>query len=167
MLALAKTRGYAREDNNDWTTAHVVIGTEARAPSWPHRDGRPRVLVEVPGGRWHASNAARDAGLQVLACPGPEVNRRCPVLAGEPCPLARDADAIVVSPRDPVDPEWQALLEGHARLHEGVPICVELPRDADLPLPDDAVRTPTDGDTSIVALVQRIARQAETARADT
>ncbi len=168
MLALARTRGYATQDNTDWTTVRVLVGTGARAPSWPRRDARPRVLVEVPGGRWHATNAAREAGLQVLACPGPEVNRRCPVLAGRPCPLARDADAIVMSLREPVQPEWEALLEGHSRLHEGVPICVELPRDEDLPLPENAVRASTDGGaTSIVALVQRIARHAEASRAET
>jgi hypothetical protein len=168
MLALARTRGYATEDDNDWTTIHLVIGTDGRAPSWPRGDARPRVLVEVPGGRWHATNAARAAGLDVLACPGPEVNRRCPRLAGRPCPLARDADAIVMSPRGDLHPEWKALLEAHARLHNGVPICVELPCDVELALPDDVVRAPADGgDASIVALVQRLTRHADTDRAET
>jgi hypothetical protein len=37
--------------------------------NWPGTHERPRLLVEVPGGRWHAEEAARAAGFQVLACP--------------------------------------------------------------------------------------------------
>jgi hypothetical protein len=83
------------------------------------------VLVEVPGGRWHAGAEAEAAGLQVIACSGPRgVRPRCPVLAGRRCPLAAGADAIVVS-NAPDDERWRAIVDAHAALHPGVPVCVE------------------------------------------
>jgi len=131
MLTLLRTRGYATMGSNDWTTLRLVIGTAGRTPVWPTGHGatghadRPRVLVEVPGGRWHAGTEADVAGLQVIACSGPRGSRpRCPVLAGRPCPLAAAADAIVVS-NAPDDDRWRALLEAHTDLHPGVPVCVE------------------------------------------
>ena len=167
MLTLARSRGYATAGHTDWSTVRVVMGTSGREPTWPRSHDHQRVLVEVPGGRWHAEGATRRAGLDVLACPGPVENRRCPALAGIPCPLAAHADAIVVVP--PKDDErWQALLEAHALRHHGIPICVEVPADAQLALPDDAVRAaPDEGTSSIVALVDRLARQPEPTRAKT
>jgi hypothetical protein len=98
MLALLRSRGYATMGSNDWTTLRLVVGTAGRTPVWPAGHGatghsdRPRVLVEVPGGRWHAGAEADEAGLRVIACSGPRGARpRCPVLAGRPCPLAANA----------------------------------------------------------------------------
>ena len=125
MMELAAARGYATMDHPDWTVVRIVVGTSGTTPRWPRRDGRPRVLVEVPGGRWHAEEAAREAGLRVVACPGPvRGGVGCPVLEGEPCPLAAGADAIVVS-RPPGGAEWRALLGAHATLHPGIPLCIE------------------------------------------
>jgi hypothetical protein len=166
MLALARSRGYVTKEHTDWSMVHVVIGTAERSPRWPTSDDRPRVLVETPGGRWHAAADARAANLEVLVCPGPDENRRCPVLAGRACPLARDADVIVVAP--PAENErWDTVLDAHARLHAGVPICVELPSGVDAPLPESAVRAPRGGTHAVVALVQRLAGQAEAARSET
>jgi hypothetical protein len=64
-----------------------------------------------------------------MACGHP--GQRCPALAGEPCPLAEGADAIVMAfPSG--DPRGEALLHAHEQLHGGVPVVVELPtQDAD------------------------------------
>jgi hypothetical protein len=119
----------------------LVVGTAGHTPVWPAEIGsagdvdRPRVLVEVPGGRWHAGAEAEAAGLQVITCSGPRGRRpRCPVLAGRPCPLAAAADAIVMS-NVPNDERWSAIVGAHAELHPGVPVCVE-PR----PGPPDRAR---------------------------
>lgn len=142
MLALARARGYATVAHSDWTVVSVLIGTAGRTPSWPERDARARVLVEVPGGRWHAEAQAREAGLDVLVCPGPgSYPARCPVLEGRPCPLADGADAIVVVPR-PDDPRWSALLDAHAELHAGLPVVIQQGA----------------GEPIVTAVVQRLAR---------
>ena len=130
MLTLVRARGYATLGSSDWVSVRLIIGT-GRTPVWPRdRDSagpghRPRVLVEAPSGRWHAQAEAEAAGLQVIVCSGPRGRRsRCPVLAGQPCPLAAAANAIVISSA-PDDERWGALVEGHADLHPGVPVCVE------------------------------------------
>jgi hypothetical protein len=45
--------------------------------------------------------------------------------AGQPCPLAAEADVIVVS--RPPDDGWLDLMRAHAELHPGVPVCIERP----------------------------------------
>jgi hypothetical protein len=43
----------------------LIVGTAGRTPVWPAAGagaGRPRVLLEALGGRWHAAAPARDAG---------------------------------------------------------------------------------------------------------
>jgi hypothetical protein len=131
MLALLRARGDASLGSDDWTTARVVVGTAGHTPTWPggggseRPDDRLRVLVEVPGGRWHARAEAEAAGLEVVACPGPRGTlRRCPVLAGRPCPLAEVADVIVAS-NVPDDERWRRVVDAHPDLHPGVPVCVE------------------------------------------
>jgi hypothetical protein len=131
MLALLRARGDAFLGSDDWTTARVVVGTAGHTPAWPGGGGseRPddglRVLVEVPGGRWHARAEAEAAGLEVVACPGPRgALQRCPVLAGRPCPLAEVADVIVAS-NIPDDERWHRVVDAHSDLHPGVPVCVE------------------------------------------
>ena len=131
------------------------------APTLVRRAGRALTTARAS---WSKSRAdvgtggrARAAGLQVLACPGPATNPRCPALSGHACPLAANADAIVVAP--PVeDAARRALLDAHARLHDGVPICVELPAHATVSAPPGAVTTPPDAsDQAIARLVQRLA----------
>ncbi len=154
MLAMLRSRGSVSMEHRGWRVVRLLIGTSTSTPSWPGPHDRFRVLVERPGGRWHAENEARAAGLQVLTCPGPTTGS-CGALHGEPCALAVGADAIVVAqPRE--ETSWQQLLESHASVHPGVPVCLE-------PSDDDANSrstppcplAPTSG---VVAFVERLAR---------
>jgi RimJ/RimL family protein N-acetyltransferase len=179
MLALLRARGYATLGSGDWVTLRLVVGTGGRTPMWPNGDAtaghgdRPRVLVETPGGRWHAGAEAEAAGLQVIACSGPQGQRpRCPVLAGQPCPLAAGADAIVVS-NVPDDERWRTIVEAHRGLHPGVPVCVEArshrrPQDqARLVAPPGTTAVTLEGEHPrlIVQLVDRLVSMHRRARA--
>ncbi len=132
MLALLDARGYATVDHPDWNTVRVVIGTSGRVPSFPGPHDRPRVLVEVPGGRWHAEAEATAAGYQVVSCPGPRPGPggHCPLLEGGRCPLADQADVIVVSLA--VDGPGEAILRRHRARNPDTPVCVASFRQADL-----------------------------------
>jgi GNAT superfamily N-acetyltransferase len=132
MLALARSRGLAMVDHPDWTQGRVVIGTGGRVPGWPRRPevgGRPRLLVEAPSGRWPGEAEAKEAGLEVIVCPGPpgRPGRRCPLLAGEPCPLVEGADAIVVAGSGE---DYAALARHHRSAPAGTPVVV---RNGDAP----------------------------------
>jgi hypothetical protein len=157
MLTLARARGCVSMGHPDWGVVRVIMGTTGPTPTWPGQHERPRVLIEGAGGRWHAEEEATAAGLDVLACAGPAGRRqRCPALTGQPCPLAADADAIVVANR-PDHPDWHALLAAHHDLHPGVPVCVELAGDA--AAPDNLPQVPAGADAAtVVAFVQRFAR---------
>jgi acetyltransferase (GNAT) family protein len=162
MLSLIRSRGYATAANDDWATVRVLISTSGRVPSWPGAHTRPRILVEVPGARWHAGMAGEAAGMQILACPGPlGSHTRCPALAGKPCPLAVGADAVVVS-HVADDERWDALVAAHSQVHPGVPVCVEVPRDAEPPSEDSSVAqvSADEGDEAVVAFVDGLARLA-------
>jgi len=79
-----------------------------------------------------------------VTCAGPRAGRRgCPALAGRPCPLVEGADAVVVS-RAPDDERWRALVDAHAELHPGVPVCIE-PREG-----------PAGPETLTVAILDRV-----------
>lgn len=134
MLALVRSRGYAVVDQEDCAVVRVVIGTSGRTPSWPPRRDRPRVLAEVAGGRWRAAAEARAAGLDVITCPGPSSSpwARCPVLAGERCPLVEGADVIVFN-LPLADERAQAVLASHAGLPGGIPLCVQEPASGEVP----------------------------------
>jgi ribosomal protein S18 acetylase RimI-like enzyme len=159
MLSLLRSRGFAVIDHFEQPAiVRVTIGTAGRVPSWPGTHDRPRLLLEVPGGRWHTEKAARDAGFQVLACPGPAGRwSHCPALRGEPCPLVAGADLVVDAvPGDP----GKSLLDAHRRAHPSVPLCVEVPTESDegdggegaVPeLPSDA------GEAVIIGILQRLA----------
>lgn len=121
MLAVVRARGYAVLGHPDFNQVRVTTGTVPAAPDWPGMRDRPRILVETRGSRSSLHGQLAQSGFQVITCPGP--SRRCPALAGLPCPLAAGADAIVFAlPAD--DPDGAALLDGHARLHSAVPLCV-------------------------------------------
>ena len=154
MLAILRSRGCVMMEHDRWSEVRLLIGTAGRRPTWPGPHDRERVLVEGAGGHWHAEDAARAAGLQLLACPGPRNGRRdCPVLSGEPCPLAAEADVVVVS--HPADDRWRDLLAAHAALHPGVPVCLE---SAKLPVDDEHVTMcPVAGDSEVVSFVRHLA----------
>ncbi|MBN2624747.1 MAG: hypothetical protein JXA83_15320 [Acidimicrobiales bacterium] len=160
MLALLRSRGYATLASDDWVSVRLMIGTGGGTPVWPRGrvrrggPGGPRVLVEAPGGRWHAARQAADAGLQVITCSGPRGPRpRCPALAGEPCPLVEGADAVVMSrPRD--EEPWRALADAHHDVHPGVPVCVE-PR----PGRDDQ-----DDERLVLSILDRVSAAAQGSR---
>ena len=170
MGALVRSRGYATMPTDDWVTVRAVIPTAGRVPTWPGPHERRRILVEAPGARWHAGEAAEEAGLDVLVCPGPLGTRtRCPALAGERCPLAAGADAIVVA-HDAEDERWGALLDAHRRVHPGVPVCVETPHPAAPVTSGAAPAAPGDepsvprisrdaGAPAIIAFLERLARR--------
>ena len=153
MLALLRARGYAVVGRDDRpASVRVSIGVARHTPTWPGPHDRPRLLVEVPGGRWHAEDAAREAGFQVVVCPGPQRGwSHCPALRGEPCPLAAGADVIV----DAVPGgQGRSLLDAHRRLHPSVPVCVEMP-----PGTTTVAQGPSGARASVVVgLVQRLAK---------
>ena len=123
MMALARHRRYVTDGDPDFSVVHIVIGTTPAGPVWAGPRGR-RLLVEKPGGRWAMRRDAVRAGFTVMACG--YRGDRCPALRGDPCPLAGQADAIVVAfPRG--DARGDALLKAHERLHGNVPVVVEVP----------------------------------------
>ncbi|HEX9259522.1 MAG TPA: hypothetical protein VF855_08280 [Acidimicrobiales bacterium] len=128
MLSGVRARGYATYDHTEYDVVHVISGTGERTPHWPDRHGQPRVLVEIPGARWHATAAVRNDHMHVVACPGPREGKggECPALAGRPCPLAAAADAVVVALR-PSDPRVAELVDAHRRLHPDVPLVIVQP----------------------------------------
>lgn len=159
MLALIRARGYAIMDHYERPSiVRVVIGTAQRMPTWPRRADRLRVLVEVPGGRSPVEAAARAAGFEVLACPGPLSDwSRCPAVAGQPCPLAQDADLIVDAVRSDGG-LGASLLEAHDTLHPGIPLCVEYASATGRPAAGRPAVTHDMDDTAVVHLLQGLAR---------
>jgi len=125
MLALLRSRRSVNMEHTGWRVVRVLVGTSKSGPSWPRRHDHLRVLVETPGGRWHAEADAHTAGLQVLTCSGPGTPP-CPALVGDQCALADAADSIIVA-RPRHDESWQQLLESHAVARPDVAVCLEPP----------------------------------------
>jgi hypothetical protein len=120
ILALVKRRGYAVVGHDDHLSMRVVVGARTPTPSWPPQTERPRLLVEAPTGRWKGEELARSRGFDVTVCPGPPASRpdRCPVLRGEPCPLAAEADAVVVAFPTTTGALGEQLCRAHHTVHE-------------------------------------------------
>jgi RimJ/RimL family protein N-acetyltransferase len=120
MLALIQNRGYAVIGHDDHTSLRVTVGARTDTPSWPPDTERPRLLVEAPTGRWQGEELARSRGFDVMVCPGPPASRpdRCPLLRGEPCPLAAEADAVVVAFPNRAGTLGDQLCQAHRTLHE-------------------------------------------------
>lgn len=149
MLSLLRHRGYATLTSDDWTSVRLMVGTGGTTPVWPPAGpgvpdaDRPRVLVEARGGRSSVGAEAEARGLAVITCSGPHQARHgCPVLSGRPCPLATEADAIVVTNLPEADDLWQAVIAAHREQHPGIPVCID----------------PRDGPPLDVAVVERAAR---------
>lgn len=165
MRALLRSRGQATVPGEDWCTRHVLVGTNGRTPSWPTCTSGLRVLIEgSPNGRI-GRDAASSPGVQVLACSGPAGRRSpCPVLTGEPCPLAAGADVIVVA-NPPEDDDWDTLRQAHQRLHQGVPVCVELHGASKVAWANEVELTET-SNIDTIGFVQRLATDARSSRSD-
>lgn len=155
MLALVRARGYVTVSHPDWTVRRVAIGTAGRVPDWRPRRDRPRVLVEIPGGRWYAEEALHGAGIDLLTCPGPTSgpNGFCPELRGERCPLTTGADAIVVALPDAE--ERDALVAAHRELRPEVPVCVAVPDGEQAPAGTTAI-PPRIASADAVALLRAL-----------
>lgn len=154
MLSLLRRRGLAVLRHSEAPAiVRVVIATSGRVPSWPGPHDMPRLLVEIPGGRWHGQEEAKAAGFRVLACPGPSGEwSGCPALRGEPCPLVGGADVVLDAL--PGDPE-RSLQASHHRLHPSVPVCVQLPPGDEEETSEAQVRAGEDQAT-VVGLLQRL-----------
>ena len=91
-------------------TLHSAGATgERRRPPW-------RLLVEsrAPGVDIANFDAFRCAGFEVTVCEGPnEAPTECPLVRGEPCPLASDADVVLFDLDD--DPPARSAVLGALR----------------------------------------------------
>jgi hypothetical protein len=119
MRALIHDRGYAVLGHDGHISLRVIVGTQTDTPTWPRTD-RPRLLVEAPSGRWEGEQLARSRGFDVVVCPGPPPSRpeRCPALRGGRCPLADEADAVVVTFPTGTGTVGEQLCRAHRTLHE-------------------------------------------------
>ena len=110
---------------HDSGIVRLTIGTGGPVPTWAPGEHRPRVLVEVAGRRWAGEVLAEKAGLATAMCAGPAARGRhgCPVLDGGRCPLADQADAIIVL-LDPDDPRSAQLVRAHREQSPGTPVLV-------------------------------------------
>lgn len=132
VRGLIEGRAGAVRPSHDWLSTRLLVATDGGVPVWHEAPG-PRVLVESPGGRWHAADAAAEAGLTVLGCTSwRDRVVTCPALDGTPCPLVTGADAVVVS-YPPTGAEWDELLRTHLQVHPDVPVLVEGRAGDDLP----------------------------------
>lgn len=124
MLSLLRRRDPVAMEHDDGVV-RLSIGTGGPVPTWPPDERRPRVLIEVAGRRWSGEPAAAAAGLATAMCAGPAGRgaHGCPVLDGGRCPLADDADAIVVL-LDPADARSEQLVRAHREQSPGTPVLV-------------------------------------------
>jgi hypothetical protein len=165
MLSLLQHRDPVSLGHDDGVV-RLSIGTGGPTASWPPADHRPRVLVEVAGRRWSGERAADAAGLATAMCAGPGGRARhgCPVLDGGSCPLADDADAIIVL-LDPDDERSQRLVEAHRSRSPGTPVLVRHTRaEAGEALHPGCVEVAADGGAAVAQVLSLIGGPAVTPR---
>lgn len=145
MLAILRRRGSVSLEHADGTI-RLTIGTTGGGPAWPPLAKGHKVLVATPGGRWSGEQSADDAGCVTAVCSGPGRRQRggCPVLRGERCPLADQADAIVIL-LDPDDEQTQRLIALHREHRPGVPIFVSPGAGEAAAVPPDCIEIPGSG----------------------
>jgi hypothetical protein len=156
MLAILRHRGSVNLEHA-YGTVRLTIGTAGYVPSWPAKATGHKVLVAAPGGRWSGADAATRAGCVTAVCSGPNHRTRggCPVLGGERCPLADNADAIVIL-LDPDDERTGQLVALHREHRPGVPIFVSRRLAESAELPDDCIELPTSGNDSVANILSMI-----------
>lgn len=95
-------------------------------PTWSSSASGPRptrVLIESADPALAVSDfgAFAAAGMDVALCHGPEhTPAECPVVRGEPCQLAAEADVILFD----LGPAGEPVLEAGRRLYPGTPVVV-------------------------------------------
>lgn len=164
MLGLLEHRGLVVLGHDERpAVVRVAIGTGGRLPRWTGRHDRLRLLLELPGWRWHAEAAVRARGFDVLACPGPGHGAApCPLEAGAPCPLVAGADVVLCALSGE---RGRALVEAQRRLHPHVPVCTEGPLGTVHVAGDPASGAgPGATDAAIADLLVRVARRARAVR---
>lgn len=106
------------------------------------RPNRVRVLIEEPSAALRGSDFRlfEEAGLDVAVCHGPDDREPCPLVLEGECPLAPEADVVVIG--GGLDHDRQELAEAWQLHHPGTPILAEVstalgeePPSACLPLP--------------------------------
>lgn len=162
MLSLLSRRGPVALAH-DSGVVRLSIGTTGPVPTWPPAEDRPRVLVEVAGRRWAGEPAAEAAGLATAMCAGPAVrgDHECPVLSGGRCPLADEADAIIVL-LDPDDERTAQLVRAHREQSPGTPVLVH----HHTPAPDDGdslgcIEAEPDGAAAVAQVLSLIGTRPE------
>jgi RimJ/RimL family protein N-acetyltransferase len=121
MRALTHRCGEVVVPHRDWQTVRVVVASDGNAPGWPVSE-RPKVLVELQALSVEALADLVAGGYEVLACTGRHdaTAPPCPMSAGHDCPVARDADVIVVAVTD--GDERHRLIREHRQRHPEVPV---------------------------------------------
>ncbi len=162
MLSLLNRRGPVAL-GHDSGVVRLSIGTTGPVPTWPPADERPRVLVEVAGRRWAGERAAEAAGVATAMCAGPASRSgdACPVLHGGRCPLADQADAIIVL-LDPDDERSAQLVRAHRAQSPGTPVLVR----HHTPTPDGVdslgcIDVEADGAAAVAQVLSLIGSRAE------
>jgi RimJ/RimL family protein N-acetyltransferase len=166
MLAILRRRGSVNLEHA-CGTVRLTIGTAGYMPSWPPKAAGHKLLVAAPGGRWSGEEAAIDAGCVTAVCSGPNHRSRggCPVLAGGRCPLADNADAIVIL-LDPDDERSEQLVALHREHRPGVPIFVSGRLAESAVLPADCIELPTSGDETVAHILSMLGPAPERSDAD-
>ncbi len=161
MLALLQRRDPVAL-SHDNGIVRLSIGTSSAVPTWPAGDRRLRVLVEVAGRRWSGEAAADAAGLATAMCAGPASRGEhgCPVLDGGRCPLADEADAIIVL-LDPADERSSRLVRAHCEQSPGTPVLVRHHVDAadDASAPDGCVDVEPEGVDAVAQVLSLLGRR--------
>jgi hypothetical protein len=161
MLSLLRRRDPVAM-GHDNGIVRLSIGTTGPVSTWPSREDRPRVLVEVAGRRWSGETAAEQAGLAAAMCAGPDARgvHGCPVLEGGHCPLADGADAIIVL-LDPDDERSERLIRAHRERSPGTPVLVRhrSTADGDAALPSGCIDVEADGDDAVAQVLALIGRR--------
>ena len=156
MLAVLRHRGAVNFGHSDGIE-RLTIGTSGHLPSWPPKAEGRKLLVETAGGRWSGEDAAERAGAVTAVCSGPQRRKRggCPVMNGDRCPLADEADAIVVL-LPPDDEDTEQLIALHRQHRPGVPIFVTHDLSESDSIPEDCIEIAAHGADSVAHVLSMI-----------